>query len=70
MRDSFEAWRRKIDEMRRIKEIQKKFLHKLLMSKAGRVAEAYRIIKTLPEQVNLELKRKAARFENGLRNFL
>jgi hypothetical protein len=37
--------------MIRIKGIQKRFLTRLLMSKAGRVAEAWRMIKNLPEKV-------------------
>lgn len=35
---SFKNWRNSLDEDRRISEIQKRFLLRLLMSKAGRVA--------------------------------
>ena len=40
-------------ESNRVNEIQKRFLTRLLMSKAGRVAEAFRIIKNLPEMADL-----------------
>ena len=70
LRDSFETWRRKADELRRIKEIQRRFLTKLLMSKAGRVAEGFKKMKELPEIVDLEKRRKAMRFEKGLSSFL
>lgn len=45
-------WRNKVNELNRIKEIQKRFLTRLLMSKAGRVAEAWRLIKNLPEKID------------------
>lgn len=48
--------------MKRIEDIQKRFLSRLLMSKAGRIAEAFRIIKTLPVRVDGESRKRAARF--------
>lgn len=52
-KDSFGNWRGLITEGNRVKDIQKRFLTRLLMSKAGRVAEAFRIIKNLPEMADL-----------------
>ena len=69
-RNSFDLWRRKLQEHKRVKEIQKRFLAKLLMSKAGRVAEAFRIIKNLPGLVDMERRRRASKFEKGLSSFL
>lgn len=40
------------------------------MSKAGRVAEAFRLIKTIPEPIDLERRKKASKFEKGLSGFL
>ena len=40
------------------------------MSKAGRVAEAFRLIKSLPEPIDIERRKKASRFEKGLSSFL
>lgn len=40
------------------------------MSKAGRVAEAFKLIKSLPEQVDTEQRKKASKFEKGLSNFI
>ena len=62
-------WRNKVNELNRIKEIQKRFLTRLLMSKAGRVAEAWRLIKNLPEKIDAEARKRAARFEKGLSTF-
>lgn len=56
--------------MKRIKEIQKRFFNKLLISKAGRVAEAFRTIKGLPEIVDQEKRRKALRFKKELSSFI
>jgi hypothetical protein len=40
------------------------------MSKAGRVADAYRTIKNLPEVADESKRRKAAKFEKGLSAFV
>jgi hypothetical protein len=40
------------------------------MSKAGRVAEAYRTIKNLPELMDDGKRRKASKFEKGLAAFV
>jgi len=54
---------------RRITEIQRNFLKRLLMSKAGLVVIAFRKIQTLPERKDNSAFQKASRFEKGLSNF-
>ena len=47
---------------RKVTEIQRNFLKRLLMSKAGLVVIAFRKIQTLPERKNNEAFAKASRF--------
>uniref|UniRef100_A0A0P6BFP2 Uncharacterized protein n=1 Tax=Daphnia magna TaxID=35525 RepID=A0A0P6BFP2_9CRUS len=54
---------------RRITEIQRNFLKRLLMSKAGLVVIAFRKIQTLPERKDNSAFLKASRFEKGLATF-
>ncbi len=54
---------------RRVTEIQRNFLKRLLMSKAGLVVIAFRKMQSLPEKVNMEAFKKASKFEKGLSNF-
>ena len=54
---------------RRITEIQRNFLKRLLMSKAGLVVIAFRKIQTLPERADNSAFLKATKFEKGLANF-
>ena len=61
-RNSFDLWRKKLNEAKRIKAIQSRFLTKLLMSKAGRVAKAFKLIRSLPGIADLEKRRRASRF--------
>ena len=51
---------------RRVTEIQRNFLKRLLMSKAGLVVIAFRKIQTLPERKDNESYVKATKFEKGL----
>ena len=37
-KSALDIWRNRMNEMKKIEEIQKRFLSRLLMSKAGRVA--------------------------------
>ena len=55
---------------RRITEIQRNFLKRLLMSKAGLVVIAFRKIQTLPERKDNAAFLKASKFEKGLANFV
>lgn len=68
-RSSFSLWRKKSHHYKYLLEIQKRFLSKLLMSKAGRVAEAFRIIKKLPT-IDGDKQRKALKFEKNLSRIL
>ena len=54
---------------RRVTEIQRNFLKRLLMSKAGMVVIAFRKMQSLPERRNMEAFKKASKFEKGLANF-
>ena len=54
---------------RRVTEIQRNFLKRLLMSKAGLVVIAFRKIQTLPEKNYSASFAKATRFEKGLATF-
>ncbi len=55
---------------RRVTEIQRSFLKRLLMSKAGLVVIAFRKIQTLPERKDNENYVKATKFEKGLSLFV
>ena len=55
---------------RRIIEIQRNFLKRLLMSKAGLVVVGFRKWQGLPELKDREALIKASRFEKGLSNFV
>jgi hypothetical protein len=55
---------------RRVIEIQRNFLKRLLMSKAGLVVIAFRKIQTLPERKDNENYQKATKFEKGLSLFV
>ena len=55
---------------RRVIEIQRNFLKRLLMSKAGLVVIAFRKIQTLPERKDNETYLKATKFEKGLSLFV
>ena len=54
----------------RVARVQKAFLKRLLQSKAGMVAIAFRSIKTLPIRHNNKHDYAANRFEQGLSNFI
>jgi hypothetical protein len=51
-------------------EIQRNFLKRLLMSKAGLVMVAFKKMQSLPEPLNLKERQKANLFEKGLSNFV
>ena len=55
---------------RKITDIQRNFLKRLLMSKAGMVVIAFRKIQTLPERRDSESFMKANKFEKGLSSFV
>ena len=55
---------------RRITDIQRNFLKRLLMSKAGMVVIAFRKIQTLPERRDDAAFAKANKFEKGLSSFV
>ena len=55
---------------RRIIEIQRNFLKRLLMSKAGLVVVGFRKWAALPEKKDNAAYLKASRFEKGLSNFV
>ena len=55
---------------RKIIDIQRNFLKRLLMSKAGMVVIAFRKIQTLPERPDNEKFIKANKFEKGLSTFV
>ena len=59
----------KFKQNRKITDIQRNFLKRLLMSKAGLVVVAFRKMQALPERKDGELYAKANRFEKGLNNF-
>ena len=54
----------------RIARVQKSFLKRLLQSKAGMVAMAFREIRSLPERRDSKYDKKANRFEKGLSEFI
>jgi hypothetical protein len=54
------------EQNRKITDIQRNFLKRLLMSKAGMVVIAFRKIQTLPERRDNEAYAKANKFEKGL----
>ena len=51
-------------------EIQRNFLKRLLMSKAGLVMVAFKKMQTIPEPTDMEQRIKANKFEKGLSNFV
>ena len=53
----------------KITEIQRNFLKRLLFSKAGLVVVAFNKIKSLPELVDNESKKRVLKFEKGLSKF-
>jgi hypothetical protein len=55
---------------RRITEIQRNFLKRLLMSKAGLVVIGFKKWQGLPERKDNEAFKKASRFEKGLSSFV
>ena len=55
---------------RRITDIQRNFLKRLLQSKAGLVVVAFKKIQTLPERRDDALYTKANKFEKGLSTFV
>ena len=55
---------------RKITEIQRNFLKRLLMSKAGMVVIAFRKIQTLPVRRDDEAFKRANKFEKGLSQFV
>lgn len=55
---------------RRITEIQRNFLKRLLMSKAGLVVIAFRKMQSLPNRINNDAYKKASKFEKGLSSFV
>ena len=69
-RNSFSLWRKKAFHYKRTLEIQKRFMTKLLMSRAGKVIEAFKTIRNLPGLVDMEKRKKALKFEKGLSKFL
>ena len=60
----------KFKQNRKITDIQRNFLKRLLMSKAGLVVVAFRKMQALPERKDGELYAKANKFEKGLNNFV
>ena len=60
----------KFKHNRKITDIQRNFLKRLLLSKAGLVVIAFKKIQTLPERIDSELYAKANKFEKGLRDFV
>ena len=56
--------------MQRIREIQERFLRKLLQSKAGKVLTAFNKLKDLPDRGNDEKRIRANKFEKGLSTFV
>ena len=55
---------------RKITDIQRNFLKRLLMSKAGLVVIAFKKMQGLPERTDSELYGKANKFEKGLSGFV
>ena len=55
---------------RRIIEIQRNFLKRLLMSKAGLVVIAFKKILSLPDRKDKNLNEKANKFTRGLESFV
>jgi hypothetical protein len=60
----------KFRQNRKITDIQRNFLKRLLLSKAGMVVIAFRKIQTLPERRDDEIYKKANQFEKGLSSFV
>ena len=66
LRDALNKFR----QNRKTVDIQRNFLKRLLVSKAGMVVIAFRKIQTLPEKKNMEAYGKASKFERGLSTFV
>ena len=60
----------KFKQNRKITDIQRNFLKRLLMSKAGLVVIAFKKMQSLPERKDGELYGKANKFEKGLSTFV
>jgi hypothetical protein len=61
--------RSELNQEERIKQIQKNFLNRMMMTKVGRVLEAFRKMKDLPERKDNTAFLKASKFEKGLASF-
>jgi hypothetical protein len=74
LESSFRRWievnRREKNRSKRMEEIQRSFLAKLMKSKAGLVMMAWKNWKSLPVRINRERNQKANKFEAGLRRFV
>jgi hypothetical protein len=55
---------------KRIREIQKRFLDRLLLSKAGLAAIAFKLIRSLPQRFTKIQTANPIRFEKGLDKFI
>ena len=60
----------KFKQNRKIIDIQRNFLKRLLMSKAGLVLIAFKKFVSLPHRINKEKNDKANRFTIGLNRFV
>ena len=60
----------KFRQNRKTVDIQRNFLKRLLVSKAGMVVIAFRKIRSLPERRNMEAYGRASKFERGLSTFV
>jgi hypothetical protein len=59
-----------LDKEARIKAIQTNFMNRLMKSKIGKVVEAFKTWKGLPERKDNAAFLKASKFEKGLANFV
>ena len=60
----------KFKHNRKITDIQRNFLKRLLMSKAGMVLIAFKNWKGLPEKTDKRLSEKGTKFEAGLKKYV
>ena len=60
----------KFRQNRKTVDIQRNFLKRLLVSKAGMVVLAFRKIRSLPERKDMEAYGRASKFERGLSAFV
>ena len=60
----------KFKQNRKITDIQRNFLKRLLMSKAGLVVVAFKKMQSLPLRIDDERYRRANKFEKGLSDFV